>query len=87
MSDVLSPGKAGGMVKVEGASVLSPKFVGEFSPGKPGRQPAARGVSRRSGNRDNMQNNTTEPNMLLKTKEGSVKTNPEELNSSPKCTH
>jgi len=130
-------GRYSGMVKVESASVLSPKFVEEFSGSADGRQPVARGASRWSatahtiyyslfparrgrgqwerashsaydsrrvlnfaprqtrpthtkdsgyqpqGDRDKMQNNTNEPSMLLKTKEGSVKTNPRRTNFEP----
>ena len=130
-------GRYSGVVKVEGASVLSPKFVEEFSASADGRQPVARGASRGAatahttfyslfpgrwgrgqserasrrahdsrrvldfaprqtrpahtedsgyqpqGERDTMQNNTNEPSMLLKTKEGCVKTNPRRTNFEP----
>ena len=132
-----SAGRYSGVVKVEGASVLSPKFVEEFSASADGRQSVARGASRGSatahttfyslfparqgrgqwerashrahdprrvldfaprqtrpaytkdsgyqpqGDRDKMQNNTNEPSMLLKTKEGSAKTNPKRTNFGP----
>jgi hypothetical protein len=39
-------GRYSGVVKVEGASVLSPKFVEGFSASADGRQPVARGASR-----------------------------------------